>query len=64
MQVHEVTSECNALHGELVACQTKCLGLEQDVVTQQHELQEAKNERLNSMEDIEHYHQTLIGMKE
>jgi hypothetical protein len=64
MQVHEVTSKCNALCGELAACQAKCLGLEQDVVIQQHELQKAKNECLNSMEDIEHYHQTLIDMKE
>jgi hypothetical protein len=63
MQVHEVTSKRNALRGELAACQAKCLGLE-DVVTQQHELQKAKNECLNSMENIEHYHQTLIDMKE
>jgi len=35
MQLREVTSKHNALREELVACQTKCLGLKQDVVTQQ-----------------------------
>jgi hypothetical protein len=30
-----VTSKHNALHGELVACKTKCLGLKQDATTQQ-----------------------------
>ncbi len=56
---------------ELNACQTKCLGLEQDGAIQQHTLQKAftwatnaKKECLNSVENIEHYHQTLIDMKE
>jgi hypothetical protein len=31
-QLREVTSEHNALHEELASCQTKCLGLEQDVI--------------------------------
>jgi putative ubiquitin-RnfH superfamily antitoxin RatB of RatAB toxin-antitoxin module len=55
----------------LVACQAKCLGLKQDAATQQEVLQgafakanEVENEHLNSVEDIELYHQTLIDMKE
>jgi len=54
----------------LVECQRKCLGLKQDVATQQQALQEAliraikvEKERLNFVEDIEHYHQMLIDMK-
>ncbi len=55
----------------LGACQRKCLGLEQKVANQQKALKEAltkaieaKKKCLNSMEDIECYHQTLIDMKE
>jgi putative ubiquitin-RnfH superfamily antitoxin RatB of RatAB toxin-antitoxin module len=71
MQTHFVRSDDNALHEDLVACQAKCLGLKQDVATQQHALQEAfakatkvEKKHLNSMENIECYHQTLIDMKE
>ncbi len=35
MQLQEVTVECDALCEELVTCQTKCVGLEQNVATQQ-----------------------------
>jgi hypothetical protein len=55
----------------LAKCQIKCLGLEQDVANQQKTLKKAilrattvEKERLNSMEDIEHYHQTMLDMKE
>jgi hypothetical protein len=41
MQLREVTSKHDALCEELVACQTKWLGLKQDVVTQQQAMQEA-----------------------
>ncbi len=41
MQLREVTLEGDALREELVACQTKCLGLKQDVATLQKSLQEA-----------------------
>jgi hypothetical protein len=65
-----VTSKRDALRGELVACQAKCLGLKQDVATQQQALQEAlakaietEKKHLNFVEDIECYHQTLIDMK-
>jgi hypothetical protein len=34
-QFQEVTLEHDALHGELVAYQAKCLGLEQDAATKQ-----------------------------
>jgi hypothetical protein len=36
-----VTSKHNALHEQLTTCQAKCLGLKQDVATQQQALQEA-----------------------
>jgi hypothetical protein len=71
MQRRKVTLECDALCEGLVACQAKCFGIKQDVATQQKALQEAlqnaiqsKKDCLNSMEDIEHYHQMLIDMKE
>jgi predicted nucleic acid-binding Zn-ribbon protein len=70
MQLQEVTLEHDALHEQLARCQTKCLGLKQDVATHQQTLQEAltraievEKERLNFVEDIEHYHKMLIDMK-
>jgi hypothetical protein len=33
MQLWEVTLKCDALNEKLIACQTKCFGLEQDVAT-------------------------------
>ncbi len=71
IQLWEVTLERDALCEELATCQTKCLGLEQDVANQQKALEEAfakaieaKKEHMKSMENIEHYYQTLIDMKE
>jgi hypothetical protein len=34
MQLRDVTLKCDALCEELATCQTKCFGLEQDVVIQ------------------------------
>ncbi len=69
MEFQEMTleRECE----QLVTCQTRCLGLERNVANQQMALQEAlikatkvKKEHLDSIEDIECYHQMLINMKE
>jgi hypothetical protein len=43
-----VTSKRDALHGELVACQAKCLGLKQDVATQQQALQKALTQAIEA----------------
>jgi phosphopantetheinyl transferase (holo-ACP synthase) len=71
IQLQEVTLEHDALHEELGACQRKCLGLEQENANQHKAIKEAfikaihaEKECLNFVEDIEHYHQTWIYIKE
>jgi hypothetical protein len=64
-----VTLQHNALREELATCQTKCARTRCcysaiGVARGTQKAIEAKNECLNSVEDIECYHKTLIDMKE
>ncbi len=59
VQFNEVMLECDMLHEQLGACQKKCHVLEQEVVDQQKEVEEAltraikvKKECLHSMENV------------